>query len=162
MRGEVFATPRGRALTAILTRKAEQIEVPAPHEADASPHQPDRAVAQVMRLPRAGSGNARRAEKALRDAAICLAGEPAIERSERENQPSTSLYGQEHGGSLRSTADKPPKPERRVGANREVRIQWDERRNWSCGSGRAEKHCWQTIEPLTKDHKGTFRSAPLK
>jgi hypothetical protein len=107
---------------------ARQVELAASHQSDTCARQHDGAVAQVMRLPRASGRDAGRAEKPLRDSAIPLAGQPAIEGAERQNQPPTSLYRQVRRGSLlRLAPRKPPEAERGIGSDREITIKRNER-----------------------------------
>src|SRR5258708_36872260 len=91
MRGGIFATPRERALFAVVGRMAQQVEVAVLHESDAGADQANRAVAQVVGFPGGTGGNPPGAKEHVRDRPAGFAGEMTVDGAKGEAQPFSSL-----------------------------------------------------------------------
>ena len=164
--GAVFATPETRPLLALRPRISQQVDIAALHQLEAGAGQTDGAVAQLVRLPGGTGRNACTPEQALRNYAIALASQAAVECAESEAKPVTSLPCQP----LWRTAvwppnDDAPQPQRGVGARGEVRVEWDDGRDWRRHACVANEHDGQSAmmlvdEPIVAIGRAAFKRRP--
>jgi hypothetical protein len=89
MRGCVFDTP---AFLSLRRRRTQQRAIATTHQREAALNQANGPIAQIVRPPVA-FGNARGAEKDLRDFPIGAAVHPCIERAQGERQSPTAMHG---------------------------------------------------------------------
>jgi hypothetical protein len=82
----MFSPPLARTLSPSTTGVAQKVEIAAPHEFQSGAHQANRAIAQVMRLPGRSRWHAPFTEQDLRDGAIALASEAAIQGAQRKDE----------------------------------------------------------------------------
>src|SRR5260370_18467020 len=106
------------------TRSAQEIQIPTPYQVQGCANQADGPIAQIMGLPSLYSRKAHFAEQDLRNHPIRFAGEVAVERTEDEDEPPTSLRRQTVGWSGAGMAREPtPQLQGCVGARSKVRIE---------------------------------------
>jgi hypothetical protein len=161
--GGVFATLAAALAAMMPRRRVHQINVAAVHEIDPAPHQADGAVPQIVRFPAGTGGNAGRAEEPLRDAAICLTREPAIERSEREEKPPASLCSKApRRRPLLSARCESPHAKRSINACREVRGKRDDDGGWGVDLCSSRKQQGKTAVSVVDEQVVSASAATLE
>ena len=163
MRGGVSATPGASALFAISARIAQQIEVTASHEFDAGAHQPNGAVAQVVRLPPSPSRNAHSVKENLRDSPIGLVSQATVESPKCKGETLAALCRQPvRWRQFRPAGARSPQLERPIGSPCEICIDRDNHRHWICGFRAVDEQQRQAIATVTADQIIPFAGAALK
>jgi len=123
MRGANFGTPAIKLALSLATRLAQQGAIAAPHQGKTGFYQADGAVAQVVALP-GPFGDMPGAEQALRDFAIAVAFDAAVERAQRERQSLSPLWGQFMKGRTGwAPVERQPETPRGMAANLEITIE---------------------------------------
>ena len=92
MRGANFGTPAIKLALSLATRLAQQGAIAAPHQGKTGFYQADGAVAQVVALP-GPFGDTPETKQSLGDFAIRVAFNFGVERTQRQRQSLSPLWG---------------------------------------------------------------------
>src|SRR5215831_214302 len=155
----VFAT-LGR-LFAFGPAISQQVAIAPAHQREAGARQPNGAVAQLVGLPGSTGRNACASEQALRNDAIALAREAAVECTEREAEPRSALPCQPvRRAAVWSPNDDAPQPQRCSGARGKIRVERDDHGRWRGRARTADKYDGQaTVRIGDQPIVGTRRTA---